>query len=127
MPLIIHGNEDRRSHTNTGVNMSIHDNLEEREEKIADQIDSKYVYRVPLKFFWNLCKINFPTKIDLKILCTLQTNMKQLFESKKRWLVLARQTCKLFLLEPPIYNMNRFCLQRILSSSLKRQCSYQKF
>ena len=28
--------------------------------------------------------MNFPTKIDLKIHCTLQTNMKQLFESKKK-------------------------------------------
>ena len=81
--LIIHNNEDGRSHTNTGVNMRIDDSLEEREDKIEDQIDSKYVYRVPLKYFCNLGKINFPTKIDLKILCTLQTNMKQLFKSKK--------------------------------------------
>ena len=83
MPLIIHNNEDGRSHTNTGVNMRIDDSLEEREDKIADQIDSKYVNGVPLKYFCNLGKINFPTKIDLKILCTLQTNMKQLFKSKK--------------------------------------------
>ena len=27
----------------------------------------------------------FPTKIDLKIRCTLETEMKKLFESKKMW------------------------------------------
>lgn len=46
------------------------------------QIDSKYIYRVPLKYFCNVGKINFP-RIDLKIRCRLQTEMKKLFESKK--------------------------------------------
>ena len=41
------------------------------------------VYRIPLKYFCDLGKINFPTKIDLKIKCTLETEMKKLFETKK--------------------------------------------
>ena len=41
------------------------------------------VYRIPLKYFCGLGKINFPTKFDLKIKCTLETEMKKLFESKK--------------------------------------------
>ena len=37
------------------------------------------------------------------------------------------QTHKLFLLEFPIYSMNRSCLERILDSTLKQSCSHQKF
>ena len=47
------------------------------------QIDDKYAYRIPLKCFCDLGKINLPTKIDLKIRCTLKTDMKKIFESKK--------------------------------------------
>ena len=59
------------------------ENLDERIEKFGVQIDDKYFYRIPLKYFCDLGKINFPTKIDLKIRCTLETEMKKLFESKK--------------------------------------------
>ena len=61
------------------------DNLEYREDKFANQIDSKYVYRIPRKYLCDLGKINFPTKIDLKICYKLQTDMKQLFEFKKKF------------------------------------------
>ena len=83
-PVIIPGNEDRRSRNNDNEVFRTDDNLEDREDKFANQIDSKYVYRIPLKYLCDLGKINFPTKIDLKIHCTLQTDMKQLFESKKK-------------------------------------------
>ena len=83
-PVIIPGNEDRRSHTNNDVNMTADDNLENRKDKFADQIDSKYVYRITLKYLCDLGKISVLTKIDLKIRCMLQTNMKQLFESKNK-------------------------------------------
>ena len=59
------------------------ENIDERIEKFGVQIDDKYVYRIPFKYFCDLGKINFPTKIDLKIRCTLETEMKKLFESKK--------------------------------------------
>ena len=55
-----------------------------REDKFANQIDSKHVYRIALKYLCDLDKINFSIKIDLKIRCMLQINMKQLFESKKK-------------------------------------------
>ena len=59
------------------------ENLDERIEKFGVQIDDKYVYRIPLKYFCDLGKINFPTKIHLKIKCSLETEMKKLFETKK--------------------------------------------
>ena len=83
-PVIIPGNEDRRNHNNDNEAFRTDDNLKDCKDKFANQIDSKYVYRIPLKYLCNLRKINFPTKIDLEICCTLQTDMKQLFESKKK-------------------------------------------
>ena len=47
------------------------------------QIDDKYVYRIPLKYFFDLGKINFSTKINLKIRCTLETEMKKTFRIKE--------------------------------------------
>ena len=126
--VIIPSNEDRRSHNNDNEAFRTDDKVEDKEDKFLTQIDSKYVYRIPLKYLCNLGKINFPTKINLKICWTLETNMKQLFESKKkRWLLLVHQTHKFFLLEHLIYNMSRSCLQRILDSTLKQSCSHQKF
>ena len=44
---------------------------------------NEHVYRIPLKYFKDLGKINFPLKIDFRIKCQLQTEMKILFKSKK--------------------------------------------
>ena len=44
---------------------------------------NEHVYRILLKYFKDLGKINFPLKIDFSIKCQLQTDMKRLFESKK--------------------------------------------
>ena len=68
----------RRSHSDNAEKKRTNHNFEDRENKSVVQIDSKYVYRVPLKYFWDL------TKIDLKICYTLQTQMEKLFELKKK-------------------------------------------
>ena len=81
--MIISGNEDRRSHTNDNEVQRTDLNLEVREDKFGAQIDNKYVYRTTLKYFCDLGKLKFLTKIDLKSRYTLQTDMKKLFESKK--------------------------------------------
>ena len=83
-PVIIPGNEDRRSHNNDNEAFRTDANIEDREDKFSNQINSKNAYRIPLEYLCDLGKINFTTKIDLKIHFTLQTNMKQLFESKKK-------------------------------------------
>ena len=41
------------------------------------------MYRIPLKYIYDIGKLNFPTKIDMKIRLTLETDMKKLFESDK--------------------------------------------
>ena len=48
------------------------DNIDVRIAKFANQLQSKLVYRVPPKYFYDLRKINFSVKINLKITCRNQ-------------------------------------------------------
>ena len=41
------------------------------------------MYRIPLRYFSDIGKKNFPTKIDYRIKMFLETNMDKLFESRK--------------------------------------------
>ena len=59
------------------------ENVRDREAKFRSQLRDKYVYRIPLKYICDIGKINFPTKIDMKIRLTLETDMKKLLESDK--------------------------------------------
>ena len=58
-------------------------NIDNRISKFQNQIKNEYVYRISLRHFTDLGKINFPLKIDSRIKCHLETEMKKLFESKK--------------------------------------------
>ena len=58
-------------------------NIDERITKISNQLKKRFVYRIPLRYFTNLGKINFLLKIDFRIKCHLETDMKELFKSKK--------------------------------------------
>ena len=82
--VIYPANSDRRSHNNEEATKQTDNNIEDRQDKFVVQIDSKYVYRIPLKYFYDLGKINFPTKIELKNHCTLETEMKNYLILKKR-------------------------------------------
>ena len=48
-----------------------------------NQLKKEFFYRIPLRCFWNIGKINFPTKIDYRIKLFLETDMDKLFESRK--------------------------------------------
>ena len=43
-----------------------------------------YIYRIPLWYLADIGLVNISVKIDLKIVCTSETNMKKLFESNKK-------------------------------------------
>ena len=58
-------------------------NFRYREAKFRNQLKDEYVYRIPLKYICDIGKINSPTKIDMKIRLTLETDVKKLFESDK--------------------------------------------
>ena len=77
-PVIIAGGNDKWIHNKGNEAFRTDDNLKEREDRFEAQIDSKYVYRAPLKYFCDSDKTNFSTKIFLK------TELKKVFESKKR-------------------------------------------
>ena len=46
-------------------------------------LKNEHVYRIPLRYFSDIGKINFPTKIDYRIKLFLETDMDKLFQSKK--------------------------------------------
>ena len=58
-------------------------NIDDRISKFENQLKNEYVYRIYLRYFTDLGKIHFPLKIDSRIKCHLETEMKKLFESKK--------------------------------------------
>ena len=58
-------------------------NLDQRIELFQAQLKNEFVYRIPLRYFSDIGKKNFPTKIDYRIKMFLETNMDKLFESRK--------------------------------------------
>ena len=58
-------------------------NIDQRIELFQNQLKNEFVYRTPLRYFSNIGKINFSTKIDYRIKMLLETNMDKLFESRK--------------------------------------------
>ena len=48
-----------------------------------NQLKNEHVYRIPLRHFSDIGKINFPTKTDYRIKLFLEINMEKLFESRK--------------------------------------------
>lgn len=59
-------------------------NIEERITLFQDLLKDEHVYRVPLHYFCDIGKINFPLKIDFKFKCRLEIDMKRLLESRKK-------------------------------------------
>ena len=81
---------DRRIHNGSGsttnatkANDAKDLNIDEWITKLQDQLKNEYVYRIPLRYFTDLEKINFPVKIDFRIKYYLDTEMKRLFQSRK--------------------------------------------
>ena len=58
-------------------------NIDKRIELFHEQLEDEFVCRIPLRYFSDIGKINFPTKIDYRIKLFLETNMSRLFESRK--------------------------------------------
>ena len=69
-------------------------NIEQRINDFQDMLKSEHVYRVPLRYFCNIGKINFPLKIDNKIKCHVETDMKKLFESKEKVILIGAPDAK---------------------------------
>ena len=90
---LLHSNEpvvynkttiDRRTYNGTTFANFTDYNLDSRITLLQNQLKDELVYRVLLRYFTGIGKINFPLKIGFKIKCHLETDMKKLFESKKK-------------------------------------------
>ena len=53
-------NSDRRIYNSNDPDDITNDNIDDRIAKFADQLRSKFVSRIPLRYFCNIGKINFP-------------------------------------------------------------------
>ena len=71
---------DRRTYNSTTPADITDNNLDDRLDKFKDELKNEYDYRIPLRYFCDIGKINFQLKIDFKIRCHLETDMKRLFE-----------------------------------------------
>ena len=58
-------------------------NIDDRIKLFKNQLKNEYVYRISLRYFSDIRKINFPAKIDYRTKLFLETNMDRLFESRK--------------------------------------------
>ena len=58
-------------------------NIDERISKFQEQLKNEHINRIPLRYFMDLGKINFPKKVNYRIKLHLETEMKRLFESRK--------------------------------------------
>ena len=63
-------------------------NIEERITKFKE-LKNEHIYRIPLRYFTDLGKINSPTKIGYRIKLHLEKDMNKLFNSRK---VIATET-----------------------------------
>ena len=48
-----------------------------------EQLKDEFIYRIPLRYFSDIGKISFPTKIDYRRKLFLETQTGKLFESRK--------------------------------------------
>ena len=58
-------------------------NIDDRITKFKEMLKNERVYRIPLRYFTGIGKINFSTKIDYRVKLHLEKDMKKLFESRK--------------------------------------------
>ena len=58
-------------------------NIDNRIANFKIIIKNEHVFRIPLRYFTDLGKINFPTKIDFRVKVHLEKDMKRLFEPRK--------------------------------------------
>lgn len=52
--------------------------------RFTNAINENNVYRILLRFLCYIGLVDFPVKLDTKIICTLETDMNKLFESLKK-------------------------------------------
>ena len=70
------------------------------------------MFTVPLRYFCNIGKINFPLKSDFNIKCHLESNMKKIVESKKKVTVIGAPDAKIIFTKAPFLQYEQFLLDK---------------
>ena len=87
-------------------------NINERITKFQNQLKNEFIYRIPLRYFTDIGKINFPLKIDFRIKYYLETDMKKLFESKKKVTAIGAPDAKIIFTKAPFLQYEQFLLDK---------------
>ena len=103
---------DRRTCNSTTLADIADNNLDKRLTKFKDQLKNEYTYRILLRYFADVGNINFPLKIDFKIRCHLETEMKNLFESKKNVTTIGSPGTKIIFTRAPFVQYKQFLLDK---------------
>ena len=99
---------DGRTHNSNTLNDITHLNINEKITKFQNQLENEFVYRIPLRYFTDFGKIYFPLKINFRIKCHLETDMKRLFESKKKVAKITAPGAKIIFTKPPFTQCEEF-------------------
>ena len=70
--------------------------IDERISKFGHQLKNEFVCRISLRYFMDLGKTNFLLKIDLRIKCYLETDMKNICLTNKKnttWTIWLKNIC----------------------------------
>ena len=111
---------ERRTHSSNTANDITDLNINERIRKFQDQLKNEFVYRISLRYFTDLGKINFPLKIDFGIKCHLKANMKKLFESKKTVTVVGTPDAKFIFTKAPFIQYKKILLDKNFKQYLEK-------
>lgn len=75
--------EDRRDHNTTTADNRMNANRTQRITKFSTQIGDHYMSRIPLRFLFDVSKVNQPIKIHVKVIHNLKRSVVKLFELNK--------------------------------------------
>ena len=118
---------DKRTHNSTRLNDIKYLSINKRIIKFENQPKNEFVYRIPLRYFTHLGKINFPLKIDFRIKCHLETDKKKLFESKKKVATIGSPDVKIIFTKPPFRQYEQFLLDKTFRQYLQTMMVSKKF
>ena len=111
---------DRRTRNSNTANDITDLNINERLQKFNNQLKNEYVYRIPLRYFTDLGKLNFPLKIDFRIKCHLKTDMKKLFESKEKVTTVAAPDAQITFTKALFIHYEQFLLDKNFRQDLEK-------
>ena len=117
------GNLDRRLNNSDTPGDITDANIDNRITKFVDAVNNEKVYRIPLRYFCNLGKINYPVKINLKITCLLETDI---FELKKKSAVVGTPDAKIIFTNAPHIQCKQFKLNNNCRQYIKTIVSSSK-